>query len=89
MPNIIAERRRFSRFPASRRVEISFEDPSLVTVEAELIETSATGFRIAHECTELRPGLEVCLRRDSSTRRARVVWSHLLDARRVSGCVLL
>jgi hypothetical protein len=60
-----------------------------MTVPAELVETSETGFRIAHKCKELIPGLEVRLRRNQSTQRARIVWTHLLDGRRVSGCVLL
>ena len=89
MPGDISERRRTARLPASGRVEITFKDPVSVTVEAELIETSAMGFRIAHDSKEVISGLEICLRRDSDTSRARVVWTHLLDGRRVSGCVLL
>ena len=85
----ISERRRATRVPTSGRVEISFEDPTSVTVEAELMERSATGFRIAHGSKELVPGLEIRLRHDRVTKRARVVWTHLLDGRRVSGCVLL
>lgn len=89
MPTNIAERRRFTRFPTSGRVEISFEDPVSVTVEAEMEETSATGFRVAHESERLVPGLEIRLRRDGVTKPARIVWTHLLNGRRVSGCVLL
>ena len=85
----ISERRRATRVPAIGRVEISFEDPASVIVEAELVERSATGFRIAHGSKELIPGLEVRLHRGRVTQRARVVWTHLLDGRRVSGCVLL
>lgn len=89
MPTNIAERRRFARFPTSGRVEISFEDPTSVTVEAEMEEKSATGFRIAHKSDDLVPGLELCLHCDGVTKRARVVWTHLLNGRRISGCVLL
>jgi hypothetical protein len=89
MPTNIAERRRFTRFPRSELVQISFENPTLVTVEAELVEMSATGFRIAHESRELISGMDVSLRRDKVSNRARVVWSHLLNGRRVAGCVLL
>ena len=89
MQTKIAERRRAPRSPSSDRVEISFENPTRVTVEAELVETSATGFRIVHDDKELISGLNVCLHRDRVTSRARVVWTHLLDGRRVSGCVLL
>jgi hypothetical protein len=85
----IPERRLAERLPASGRVEISFEDPTLVTVDADLLETSATGFRVAHDSKELISGLNVLLRRENVTSRARVVWTHLLNGRRVSGCVVL
>jgi len=89
MATSISERRRAERLPAAGRVEISFEDPTLATVDAELLETSATGFRIAHDSKELISGLNVFLHREKVTRRARVVWTHLLNGRRVSGCVAL
>jgi hypothetical protein len=89
MATSISERRRAERLPASGRVEISFEDPTLATVDAELLETSATGFRIAHDSKELISGLEIRLCRDEVVSRARVVWTHLLNGRRVSGCVAL
>jgi hypothetical protein len=89
MPTGIAERRRFPRSPRSERVELSFGDPTLVTVEAELVEISARGFRIMHQNKELISGLEIRLRRDEVVSRGRVVWTHLLNGRRVSGCVAL
>ncbi len=89
MPRTISERRRATRIPASGRVEVSFKDPTLVTVEAELAETSATGFRIVHQSQALISGLEISLHRDKDTRRARVVWTHVLEGRRVSGCLLM
>jgi hypothetical protein len=89
MPTGMAERRRFPRSPRSERVELSFGDPTLVTVEAELVEISARGFRIMHQNKELISGLEIRLRRDEVVSRGRVVWTHLLNGRRVSGCVAL
>jgi hypothetical protein len=89
MPIAISERRVADRTPASGRVEISFADPNSCIIMADLLETSATGFRIAHESKDVIPGLEVQVRREQLTQRARVVWTHLLEGRRVSGCVLL
>ena len=89
MPGQMDERRREPRFPASGRVEIFFEDPLPVSVEAELMDTSVSGFRIAHVSRLLVPGLEVRLQRDGALRKARVMWTHLLDGRSVSGCLLL
>ena len=89
MATRVAERRRCSRSPRSERVEVSFGDPALLTAEAELVEISPTGFRITHESKDLISGLEIQLRRDEVVSRARVVWTHLLNGRRVSGCVAL
>jgi hypothetical protein len=89
MPSHTDERRRAPRLPASGRVEILFEDPLPASVEAELVDTSARGFRISHESSRLVPGLEVRLQRDGPVRRARVIWTHILDGRSVSGCLLL
>ncbi len=83
------ERRRAPRTPSSGSIQLSFADPAPVSVEAELIESSATGFRAAHEYTNLAPGIVVDFRRGSSAGRARVVWTHVLDGRRLSGFHLL
>ena len=89
MSTKLSERRQWPRTPASGTVEILFEDPMPVTVEAELLETSEQGFRIWHGSTELVPGLEVRLRRGGTVQRARVMWTHILDGRRESGCLIL
>ena len=89
MSHELLERRQTPRFRASGPVEILFEDPLPIIVEAELHETSERGFRISHSNQELVPGLEVRLRRDGAIRRARVIWTHVLEGRRVSGCLLL
>jgi hypothetical protein len=85
----IADRRHEPRIPASGLIEIFFEDPLPATIEAELQETSDRGFRILHGCQQLVPGLEVRMRRNGATQRARVMWTHLAEGRRVSGCLLL
>ena len=89
MSRELPDRRKLPRFQASGPVEILFEDPLPMIVEAELHETSEQGFRISHGNQQLVPGLEVRLRRDGAIRRARVIWTHILEGRRVSGCLLL
>ena len=84
-----SDRRREPRVPVFERVEILFEDPMPTTVEVELNETSERGFRISHDSQLLVPGLKVRLRRDGAVRQARVIWTHVLEGRRVSGCVFL
>ena len=85
----IRERRRVLRQPCSGRVELSFEDPVPRTVAAELIELSSLGFRAAHQCRTLDPGMEVHYQRDGVSGRARVIWTHLLEGRHTSGFLLL
>jgi hypothetical protein len=89
MSTNLADRRQWPRTPASGAVEILFEDPMPVTIEAELQETSERGFRIRYGSKELVPGLEVRLRRGGAVHRARVMWTHILDGRKESGCLLL
>jgi len=87
----LADRRRFERIQELVAVEIAYADPLPATVEAILIESSEEGFRIQHECSELVPGLQIFMRRktEQEPRRARIIWSHVQDCKRVSGCFLL
>jgi hypothetical protein len=85
----MSDRRKEERSPQSGAIEISFEDPVPVTVRAELLEVSARGFRAAHNEKALAPGLEVDYKSASSSGRARVIWTHVLEGRCVSGFLLL
>jgi hypothetical protein len=89
MSHEIPDRRQTPRFHASGPVQVLFDDPIPVIVEAELHETSDRGFRISHDNQLLVPGLKVRLRRDGAVQQARVIWTHILEGRRVSGCLLL
>ena len=84
-----SDRRRAARLARSGRLEITFEDPLPATVEAELVEISKTGFRAAHACGTIVPGLEVQYRREDESGRARVMWTHMLEGKRVSGFLVL
>ena len=85
----VAERRRLPRQAADGFVDVSFDDPLPVTVRAELVDTSDSGLRASHDSKRLVPGLIVRLDRSAHSQRARVVWTHVLDGRRVSGFLLL
>lgn len=90
MPAPVPERRKVPRTPSSGRVEIMLIDPAPQRVEAELIEISSMGFRAAHDSSTLEPGLEVlCKCEGAEAVRARVIWTHLLGGRRVSGFLLV
>jgi hypothetical protein len=83
------ERRQEERSPQSGAITIVFEDPSPITVLAELIEVSGRGFRAAHDAKALTTGLEVDYATSSSSGRARVMWTHVLEGRCVSGFLIL
>jgi len=85
----IAERRRLPRIAAEGTVEILFDDPLPVTVHAELVDVSDSGLRASHDSKRLVPGLIVRLNRNAESRRARVIWTHVQDGRRLSGFLLL
>lgn len=83
------ERRKEQRSPHSGEIRISFEDPNPVTVDGELLEISVRGFRVTHDSNAMTPGLEVRYARKGSSGRARVIWTHVLEGRTVSGFLVL
>jgi hypothetical protein len=83
------DRRREERLPRSGAIELSFADPNPMTIGAELIEVSERGFRASHDSRLLAPGLEVHYVRAGASGRARVMWTHVLDGRCVSGFLIL
>ncbi len=83
------DRRRATRTPISGPVEISFATPGDPPVQAEMVESSATGFRIAHHARGLVPGAEVSFHHAAASGRARVVWTQVLQDRCLSGLHLL
>ena len=70
-------------------VEISISQPVAVIIQAALVENSATGFRAEYDAKSLEPGLEVAYRHDGMRGQARVIWTHVLEGRRVSGFLIL
>lgn len=83
------ERRREKRAPGSGIVEIAISNPGPLTIQAALVETSASGFRASHDCQALEPGLAVSFTREDLSGRARVMWTHILNVRRTSGFLVL
>jgi hypothetical protein len=83
------DRRTEERLPLSGAIEISFDDPNPVTIDGELVEVSERGFRVRHDSKALAAGLEVGYRRTGASGRARVIWTHILEGRCVSGFLVL
>ena len=70
-------------------VEISLAAPVPMRIPAVLVETSATGFRASHDSKELEPGRAVHYERDGASGEARVIWTHVLEGRRMSGFLVV
>ena len=83
------DRRNAVRLPKSGHVLVSLAEPAKISVDAELIEASALGFRIAHASKELVPGVIVGYSTPELSGTARVIWTHVLEGRYVSGLMLL
>jgi hypothetical protein len=83
------DRRREARVPSGGRVRLSVDNPVPTVVDAELIEYSLSGFRAAHDSKFLDSGTEIQFERAGQSGRARVVWTHILNERRVSGFLIL
>ncbi len=83
------DRRRAPRVPVFERVEIFIDDPVPAALEVELNDTSESGFRISHDSQLLVPGLGVRLCRNGAIQGARVIWTHVLEGKRMSGCLFL
>ncbi len=83
------DRRNSIRTAVSGHIDLFLQAGAAVTIPASLIETSATGFRASHDSKALEPGLTVRFVRDGVSGAARVVWTHVLEGRRVSGFLVL
>lgn len=72
------EQRREARRSATGRVRIKFSDPQLHEVAGKLVDVSAGGFRMKHECSFLQSGQIVEFRHVEASGKAQVVWNRIL-----------
>ena len=72
------EKRRESRRLANGEVRVKFTDPEPLQIEGKLIDVSAGGFRMAHDCTALRSGQVVSFAHVEARGRAQVMWTRIL-----------
>ena len=85
----VDERRTQPRQASSGPIEIHFDNPVPAVTRGELLDTSATGFRVRHDCKFLEAGLRISFSRAGQTGRARVVWTLIEGSNRVSGLMIL
>ncbi len=83
------ERRRELRRTTAGTVKVCFSDPAPTEIEGQLIDVSARGFRMAHDCQWLTTGQIVEFRHVIAGGRARVVWNRIVGRHIETGLVVL
>jgi hypothetical protein len=84
----IPERRREPRGSAAGRVALKLAERG-PTIDATLLDVSESGFRAAHDCPDLRAGIEVGYKHWRGSGRARIVWNRIVGGRFESGFFVL
>ena len=88
MTPLIAEQRRETRRRGHGNVLVRPESPGSRDIQGRLVDVSASGFRIAHDCAALTAGQYVAFAHVEARGRARVVWTRILDDSVESGFVV-
>jgi hypothetical protein len=83
-----AENRREARYPGRGSVLVRSEGPGSRDIRGKLVDVSANGFRMAHDCTALTAGQYVEFSHVESKGRARVVWTRIVAEAVESGFVV-
>jgi hypothetical protein len=84
----VAEQRRETRRQGRGNVLVRSESPGSRDIQGRLVDVSASGFRMAHDCAGLTAGQYVAFAHVEAKGRARVVWTRILDDSVESGFVV-
>ena len=82
------EQRREARRRGRGSVLVRSENPGSRDIQGRLVDVSASGFRMAHECTVLTAGQYVKFAHVEAKGRARVVWTRIAAEAVESGFVV-
>ena len=85
----IQERRREPRRAVRGRVRLRPHDHLATALTAELLDTSASGFRARHDCPTLTTGQTVWFQSEEAEGHALVIWTRMLGAEVESGFAFL
>jgi hypothetical protein len=83
------EKRREERREASGQVRVTFTDPEPLEIDGTLMDVSANGFRMAHDCASLRSGQVVEFAHPEAKGRARVMWNRIMGGGVESGFLVV
>jgi hypothetical protein len=79
------DHRRELRRAANGPVTVRFGDQKISEVQGRLVDVSAGGFRMAHECITLETGQTVEFSHAEASGNAKVVWNRIVDQRVETG----
>ena len=82
------EQRREARREGHGNVMVRSENPGSRDIQGRLVDLSASGFRMAHECAALTAGQYVKFAHVEAKGRARVVWTRIAAQAVESGFVV-
>ncbi len=89
MNTSVAEQRREIRRRGHGNVLVRPESAGLRDIQGRLVDVSASGFRMAHDCSGLTAGQYVTFAHVEARGRARVVWTRILDNSVESGFLVV
>jgi hypothetical protein len=81
----VREKRRETRRPATGSVRVRFANPEPQEIRGRLIDVSAGGFRMAHDCRSLATGQMVEFVHVEAAGKAQVMWNRILEDRVETG----
>jgi len=81
----VHEKRRETRQPAEGPVLVNFSNPQPMEVLGQLVDVSASGFRMSHANQSLHSGQLVGFSHGYAMGTARVMWNRIMDHRVETG----
>jgi len=85
----VHEKRRETREPAEGPVLVRFADPQPLEILGQLMDVSASGFRMAHANQSLHSGQVVEFSHSFAVGAARVMWNRIMDQRVETGFLIV
>jgi hypothetical protein len=85
----MVDQRKEQRRPAEGVIRVWFANPEPFEIQGQLLDVSASGFRMAHECSTLQAGQMVEFAREKAAGRARVIWNRIANAHVETGFLLV
>ena len=85
----VHEKRREIRQPAEGPVLVNFSNPQPMEILGELVDVSASGFRMSHANQSLHSGQLVGFSHSYAFGTARVMWNRIMDQRVETGFLVV